>query len=138
MHYSAGACIRTLYVMAFTSSVQNAGTNAGHGIQLQVNGQVRNLRLYDRPGDDALENKGDLWRFEISNFRFADSCIRIGEIQSVTITERSNDGWNIESIVTLVRDSRGGVGLLTQDFHVNRWVDGNAHHSHRQFTLTRA
>ena len=56
----------------------------------------------------------------------------------MSIIERSNDGWNIESIVTLVRDSYGGVEVLTQDFHVNRWVDGDAHYSHRQFPLTRA
>ena len=43
--------------MAFTSSLAAAGTDAGHGIQLQVNGQVRNLRLYDRPGDDALSTR---------------------------------------------------------------------------------
>ena len=120
--------------MAFTSGVPNAGSDDNHGIQLQVHGQVQNLLLFDRPGDDALENKGDLWRFQISSFNFADSCITIGEIEGVAIIERSSDGWNIESIVTVVRDSLGGVGVLTHDFHVNRWVDDQD--SRRHFPLT--
>ena len=120
--------------MAFTSGVPNAGSDDNHGIQLQVHGQVQNLLLFDRPGDDALENKGDLWRFEISSFNFTDSCITIGEIEGVAIIERSSDGWNIESIVTVVRDSLGGVGVLTHDFHVNHWVDDQD--SRRHFPLT--
>ena len=122
--------------MAFTSGRTNAGTDAGHSVELRTRrGQSRNLRLYDRPGDDALENKGDLWEFSISSFRFTDSCITTGDICGVSIIQSSNDGWNIQSIVTLVKDSGNRVNLLTQHFGVNRWIDGNAHNSHRRFDL---
>lgn len=129
----------TLYVIAFTSGVRDGHAGAAvHNIELQANGDVRHLRLYDRPGNDALAHKGDLWEFPISQFRFSDGCITVGEIRRVFIVEGSTDGWNIESIVTLVRDSHGGVGLLTQNFHVNRWIDSNRHHTHTRFELTKA
>jgi hypothetical protein len=131
----AGNCLKTLYIMAFTSGLTNAGTDAGHSVQLQTRRQTKSLRLYDRPGDDALENKGDVWEFPISRFRFTDSCVTIGEICGVAIVQSSNDGWNIQSIVTLVKDATGTVQLLTQNLGVNRWIDGNAHASHRRFEL---
>ena len=122
-------------MIAFTSNLQHAGSNSGHSIEIQASGAVRSRRLYDRPGDDMLENKGDLWEYSLSSFGFPDSCIRISEIQSVSIIERSDDGWNIASVVTLVRDSHNNVGVLTEDFNVNRWIDGNDHHTHRRFEL---
>ena len=135
----ADACLTTLYVVAFTSDVHEGSTSAAeHSIELHASGQVRSLRLYNRPGVDTLAHKGDLWEYPISRFHFTDNCIRIGEIRSVSIIESGSNGWNIESIVTLVRDSYGGVGLLTQDFHVNRWIDSNRHFTHRRFQLTRA
>ena len=120
--------------MAFTSGLDNAGTDEGHGIELQVNGLRRGLPLYNRHGDDALENKGDLWEFSLSSFNFPASCIT--KIEKVYIVERSNDGWNIGSIVTIVEDSLGVLQLLTRDFNANRWIDGNADLSYRHFELT--
>ena len=35
-------------------------------------------------------------------------CITIGEISGASIVENGNDGWNIDSIVTLVKDDDGG------------------------------
>lgn len=85
-----------------------------------------------------LENKGDLWEFSLSSFGFPDSCIQVSEIQGVYIIETNDDGWNIGSVVTLVKDSQGGVGLLTQDFDVNHWIDGDRHQSNRRLQLTLA
>ena len=136
--FYVGLCLSTLYVMAFTSGLTHAGSDAGHTIEIQANGQVRNVRLYDRPGDDMLEHKGDLWRISFGSFYFSDNCINIGDIQTVSIIESSNDGWNIDSIVTMVKDSAGGVQVLTQNLDVFRWVDGNDLHSHRRFQLTKA
>ena len=48
--------------MAFTSGVANAGSDAGHTVEIQASGVVRNLQLYDRPGNDMLSHKGDLWK----------------------------------------------------------------------------
>ena len=122
--------------MAFTSGVSNAGSDNHHTVEIQASGEVRNLRMYDRPGNDMLSHKGDLWKINFSDFHFADSCIRIPEIRRVSIIERNNDGWNIDSIVTLVKDTSGGIEVLTQNLDVYRWIDGNTHHSHRRFELT--
>ena len=132
------SCLTKLYIMAFTSGIRNAGSDAGHTVEVLASGHVRNVRLYDRPGNDMLAHKGDLWKINFSDFHFTDSCIRIDEIRRVSIIESSNDGWNIDSIVTLVKDSYGGIQVLTQDLDVNRWIDGNGHHSHRRFELTLA
>ena len=122
--------------MAATSGILNAGSDTHHTVEVQTIGYVRNLRLYNRPGNDMLEHKGDLWKINFADFHFPDTCITIGEIRRVSILEAANDGWNIDSIVTLVKDSRGGIQVLTQDLDVNRWIDGDAHHSHRRFELT--
>ena len=122
--------------MAFTSDVSSGGSDTSHTVEVQTSGQVRNLRLYNRPGDDMLAHKGDLWKINFSDFHFPNSCIRINEIRRVAILEAANDGWNIDSIVTLVKDSYGGIQVLTQDLDVNRWIDGNGHYSHRRFELT--
>ena len=108
--------------MAFTSGVASAGSNSHHSVEILSNGVVRHMRLYDRPGDDMLSHKGDLWKINFSNFHFSDPCITLGEIQSVSIIESNNDGWNIDSIVTLVKDSGDGIQVLTQDLDVNRWI----------------
>ena len=88
------------------------------------------MDLYDRPGNDYTSNKGDLWELSLSS-----GCIKISEIQRVSVIENGNDGWNIESIVTLVSDSTN-IQVLTQNFDVNRWIDGDGDASHRQFDLT--
>lgn len=125
--------------MAFTSGLPYSESNGpGHTVEVQASGEVRNLRLYDRPGDDMLPHKGDLWKMNVSDFHFTDQCITLGEIHKVSIIESSFDGWNIDSIVTLVKDSSSGIQVLTQDLDVNRWIDGNGHHSHRRFELTSA
>ena len=86
-----------------------------------------------------LENKGDLWKINITDFHFTNSCMRIGDIQRVYVIETNDDGWNIDSIVTMVKDSSGGIGTLTQNLDINRWVDGNdGALTRRRFELTRA
>ena len=124
--------------MAFTSGVDDAGSDTSHIIQVQTIGQVRNLVLYDRPGDDMQKNKGDLWKIDFSDFHFTDGCITIDEISGVSIVENGNDGWNIDSIVTLVKDDHGGVEVLTQDLDVFRWIDGNDLPEYRHFDLALA
>jgi hypothetical protein len=124
--------------MAFTSGIDNAGSDTSHIIEVQADAQVRSLVLHDRPGDDMQENKGDLWKIDFSDFQFTDGCITIGEISGASIVENGNDGWNIDSIATLVKDNRGGVELLTQDLDVFRWIDGDDLPQYRRFDLTLA
>ncbi len=121
--------------MAFTSGIRNAGSDAGHAVEVQACGQVQKLPLYNRPGNDMLPNKGDLWKINFGDFRFTSGCITLEGIQRVSIIESSNDGWNIDSIVTLVKDYRSGVQTLTQSRDVNRRIDGNDHYTHRRLEL---
>ena len=123
------SCLSKLYVMAFTSGVSGANSDSSHSIQLQYNGATKTMDLYNRPGDDYLSNKGDLWELSLSG------CIKFPEIQGVSVVENGNDGWNIGSIVTLVSDSRN-MQVLTQDFDMNCWIDGDGSTSHKQLDLT--
>lgn len=117
--------------MAFTSGLDYADSDTSNNIELQYSGYVRTLTLYDRPGDDFQSNKGDLWDFSLSG------CITLSSISRVSVAENGNDGWNIGSIVTLVRDPAGRIQVLTQNFGVNRWIDGDdAYPAHRQYDLT--
>ncbi len=65
------------------------------------------------------------------------TCLKIRDIDSVQIHAYSNDGWNIGSIVTLVAN-KNHIELLTVDFNVNRWIDGNGYPEDKAFSLTRA
>ena len=56
----------------------------------------------------------------------------------MSIVENGNDGWNIDSIVTMVKDDDDGVEALTQDLDVFRWIDGDDLPQYRRFDLTLA
>ena len=124
--------------MAFTSGKDYADSDTSYIIEIQANGKVQNRLLYDRPGDDMHKNKGDLWKINFSDFGFTSDCITIGDISGASIVAKGNDGWNIESIVTLVKGTDGGVKLLTQDLDVFRWIDGDGPQKERRFDLTLA
>ena len=124
--------------MAFTSGVRHGGSDAGHSVELQIHDHTRNLQLPDLPGDDYLSNKGDLWKLDISDFHFTESCITLSDIKRVSIIERSNGGWHIESIATFVLDTINNAQILTQDLDVNKWIDGDNLASWRRLELTKA
>ena len=118
--------------MAFTSGASDAGSDSTHVVEVQLtSGQVRCLPLYDRPGDDMLSHKGDLWKISFTDFHFTDGCITIQEISGVAIKEGGNDGWQIDSIATFVKDVYGGSQLLTQNLDAFRWIDDNGAYSSR-------
>ena len=62
-------------------------------------------------------------------------CIVPEDIEEIIMVESSDDGWNIESIVTFLR-SGSDYQLATLDMEVNRWIDGDEDHSHRRFELS--
>lgn len=62
--------------MAFTSDLSGASSDSSHSIQLQYNGAVKTMDLYDRPGNDYTLNKGNLWELSLSS-----GCIKFSEIQ---------------------------------------------------------
>ncbi len=136
---SAGSCLTKLYVMAFTSNKYLSTTTRGiHRVAVRVKYATKSQLLYilASPKHHLYEfkNKGTLWQYKFSDFGFPYSCIKIGDIWSVTIkfNAYSDDSWNIGSIVTLVGDTEGGYALLTTDFGVNRWVEPG-----KDFELTR-
>ena len=110
--------------MAFTSGIRNAGSDNSPFINIRLTtGETCTRLLYDRPGNDMFPNKGDLWKFHISDFGFTTSCITRSKISQVSIREGGYDNWNIKSIMTVLRGCDGKFEILTADFHVNRWID---------------
>ena len=92
---------------------------------------MQTFTLYNRPGDDHLSNKGDLWQFGFSR------CITLSTISRVSIVaESGTDSWNIGSVVTLVGDSQGRIQVLTRDFNANFWIDSDESHYDRPFVLS--
>ena len=129
-------CATDLYVMPFTSGISYAGSNYHPYIEIDLkNLEDGEVRFYDNPGNDMLENKGDLWKFAISAFNFQKSCIWKDDIHEVSIKHGGADGWNIKSIITMLRNGSNYV-LLTADMEVNRWVDGDRGSSYNEFTLS--
>ena len=74
---STADCLDKFYIMAFTSGVNLAGSDAGHAVEIVADGHVRNLELYDRPGNDYYQHKGDLWKYDLASFffHFVELCL---------------------------------------------------------------
>ena len=97
--------------------------------------ETRSVALYDRPGDDYLKNKGDLWKIPISDFLFTDKCITVSELQGVAFIERSTNGWHIDSVVTFLKTGSDYL-LYSEDFDANRWIDSDDDPSRLRFDFT--
>ena len=122
--------------MGFTSGIPFAGSDDSHFVEIHLfNGFTKSQRLPDNPGDDMSPNKGDLWVIPIARFGFLRKCITRGMVQRVTVKPGGNDGWRIQSIVTMVSTGNGEL-VLTEDLNANRWIDGNGPASHKAFPLT--
>ena len=136
-------CIDWLYIMAFTSGVPDGGSDGVHVVEMRVSGETRPITrpvtLPNLPGDEYFPHKGDLWKLNLQNDFHFTSCVQLHEIEYIAIEEHNNDGWNIDSIVTILRDDAGGAKyyqLATVDMDINRWIDGDGHYDHRRFELT--
>ena len=124
--------------MAFTAGIPGAETNSHHAVEILANNEVRHVRFFDLPGEDMILHKGDMWKLNFTEFHFTNSCITIGDIERVYIIETNNDGWGIDSIVTIVKDSSGRVEVLTQNVDSVIWIDGDHFKAIRRAELTRA
>ena len=123
--------------MGFTSGLKNAGSDDSPLIEIDLNNdEQKKVRFPDNPGNDMVKNGEDLWTIPISSFKFKETCIRKGDIRKVAVKEGGNDGWNIESIVTMVSTEGGTLSLLTVDRNINRWIDGNGPTKRRELTLS--
>ncbi len=136
---SSAHCVDYLYVMAHTASHNNAGTNEEHEIEMVANGQTRLYMLEDpqAPADGYERFKGDLWKINLKNDFGFTGCVNKGDIVSIAIEEHGNDGWKIDSIITILRDNYlGGTDyeVATVDMDANRWIEGDVI-THRRFEL---
>ena len=84
------------------------------------------------------KNKGDIWEFPLffKNGQFEGSCVERADIKSVAVKQGGNGGWNIKSILTIVRTDSAVLQLLTVDLEVYRWIDGNSGSDRKEFLLT--
>ena len=90
------------------------------------------VRFPNNPGADMLQNKADLWTIPISDFRFQASCIWKDNVTDISIRNGGNDGWYINSLLTVLSDGDAYV-VLSADMNVNRWVDGDSTTAGRLF-----
>lgn len=140
------ACLEKLYVMAFTSGLSSADVNGNerHEIEIGVAGDTRHVILPDLPGTEYRKNKGDLWELSLQNdFQFPASCIKPEDIEHIALEERSNDAWNIQSVITVFKSTDDQYQVASVDVNVFRWIDGDgdypgnpAPHNDRHFELT--
>ena len=108
-----------LYLMAFTSS-ESAGD---FSLEVRVKRVTHKLTL---PARTKQSGKGDLWKFNMTQFGFELSCIHVDEIEEIAIEEDTNDGWVVDSIVSFVGDSVGNFQLATVDMDVSQRIDGDS------------
>jgi hypothetical protein len=129
-------CISEIYVIGFTTGRKHAGSNDDHHIELHTtDGKSYTAELYNRAGDDYLQNKGDLWTFTPQSFGIK-SCLRKGQIDGVLFVAGGDDGWMIETAMTVYRDQNKNYNLLTVNVNFNKWLDGNSGSASRRLKLT--
>ena len=104
-------------------------------MELQVGEEIKSVTLPELPGEEFVTNKGDLWRINLSDFGFTDTCITKGDVQRITLVEGGNDGWLIDSVVTFLR-TEDSFTLLSSDIDVSRWIDGNGGSELERFNLS--
>ena len=145
--FSCSACLDKLYVMAFTGGDHNAGSDRCHNITIRTWYGDINMKLPNLPGDDYLENKGDLWKLSIDlknrsyyyDYYYGYDCITKKSIQSILLTANNNDGWMLDSVVTFVCTSETmpqTCQLATQDLDIFKWVDGDSGAANKKLKLS--
>ena len=130
----ADDCITHIYVSAHTSRQggTGGGTNQEHDIEFQISsGRRYKSSLIDLPEDQATIGKGDLWKLSLTaHFGVpVGTCIRKSDITSVAIEENGNDGWLIDSVITVVKKERDDPEVLTIDLDNEQWIDGDGNPS---------
>ena len=131
-------CADSIFLIAFTTHELYASTVDFPFIQLTLNNnEQRELRLRNNPGDEFQPDDGDMWQIQISDFGFRRStCVTYDSVNLVTIISGGNDGWQIDSIMTVL-ETDGEYQPLTLNFRVRRWIDGDDNAAYRFFDLTK-
>ena len=120
--------------MAFTHGDVNSQAEDNHELVMRIAGETRHIVLPELHHGSFDRYEGDFWKFNLTDFYFTHSCIRLGNIESIALKERGNDGWRIDSIVTFFK-AGSSYQLATMDINANRWVDGDGSPNGRRFEL---
>lgn len=121
-------CISHLYVFAHTSTRDSgAGTDTEHDVEIRISGTTYVSPLRDMPGNQATRGKGDLWKLSLtSDFRVpSNRCTTKNSVDYIAIEEAGNDGWMIDSIITIFKYSNGRYKVATLNMDVHQWIDGD-------------
>lgn len=126
----ASNCITDIYVFVHTSRLGGTGggtnDNHMHDIKFRTSSATYKSSLFDQPGDQASIGKGDLWKLDLNDHFHVPwgTCIRKSDITYVAIEEDSNDGWLIDSVVTVIEKEQGDE-TLTINLDEHQWIDGD-------------
>ena len=132
---TAAFCYQSLYILAFTSGKPTAGSDDRAYVEMQIKNEIpKRVRLYNRPGDDCMRFKGDMWRISLSSFEFYDNCITRSDIENLALLPGGNDSWNIESVITFLKRGSNYL-LLSRDFNVLHWLNADSQPAYLRFDL---
>ena len=122
--------------MAVTSDVYNSQSKTDHNITVMAKGIASTIRLPDLPNGNFEKGVGDLWKLDIkTDFKFT-TCITLCDIQSISIIPDSNDAWNIGSIFTFAAVDGDCWEMVSADYNIDQWVDGDGAAENRGFALS--
>lgn len=133
--FYTGECINYIKVFAHTSTTGGTGGGTNHIHKLTIyldSDSTHTAELYDHPGTDQNTiGKGDLWKLSIHNTYHGfgiptETCVTYPDIVWMRLDEDGNDGWLIDSVVTILEGENGGHKVNSIDMDVHRWIDGDA------------
>ena len=103
---------------------------------MRAKGLESTQTLPDLAKGNFEQGVGDLWKLSIKKFFNFDTCITLSDIESISIVAASDDGWNIASIFTYAVVDAECWQLISADYDVNQWVDGDGNDEHEEFVLS--
>jgi len=116
-------------VIAKTDGYEHAGTDDRPWLKLSINGNWREARFPDLPGDDYMRHKSDWFEWPAHQFHgFND----LDDLNGIIIRNGGNDGWQYEDISVFVEDENNNWHVLAMHHETNRWVDGDGNHPREQ------
>lgn len=133
----------SIYLFAHTSSDhQHAGSDDTHYVNIELDsGGIYYAELYDDPNTDQFEKgKSDLWILSIHNdhhgFSVPHGCIKFSDIDQISIEAGGEDGWKIDSVVTVGYSEYGQKRMLSSDLSNPHWIQTDGTASQYEWYLT--
>ena len=120
--------------MAYTSNLPNSGADFSADCSM-IMYSPQDYILPALPQDGYSPNKGDLWKLNLKTSFKITRCLTIDDIHCISILAGSNDGWNIESIVTFAVVNRYNWELISADLNMFQWNDIEVE-AQKEFTLS--